>query len=142
MAMSCLFTPLHGFADDSNVKVRSLVNPLHSNAIQIGDVLERTIEVEVSADYRLPKTSLPIKGENRNGIELRDIAVHTSKSGESVIYTIALSYQVFASAAKTGGDAIARRALVTHRGRKTTDYRCACMAVLVFAIGDRRPDQR
>lgn len=100
LAISCVLTPVYAFADEAGVKVRSLVNPLHSNSIQMGDVLDRTIEVEVSANYQLPKTSLPIKGENRHGIELRDIVVHTSKSGESIIYTIALSYQVFASAAK------------------------------------------
>ena len=100
LVISCLLAPMHGFANEAAVKVRSLINPMHSNAIQIGDVLERTIEVEVSADYQLPKTSLPIKGENRNGIELRDIAVQTTKSGERVIYTLFLSSQVLASAAK------------------------------------------
>lgn len=100
LVISSLLAPMHGFASEAAVKVRSLINPMHSNAIQIGDVLQRTIEVEVNANYQLPKTSLPIKGENRNGIELRDIAVQTTKSGESVIYTIFLSYQVFASAAK------------------------------------------
>lgn len=100
LAIGCLLTAMHGFANEAEVKVRSLINPMHSNAIQIGDVLERTIEVEVSGEYQLPKTSLPMKGENRNGIELRDIAVQTTKSGDSVIYKIWLSYQVFASAAK------------------------------------------
>ncbi len=100
LAISCLLTAMQGFANEAEVKVRSLINPMHSNAIQIGDVLERTIEVEVSAAYQLPKTSLPMKGENRNGIELRDIVVQTTKSGDSVIYKISLSYQVFASAAK------------------------------------------
>lgn len=100
LVISSLLVPIQGVANEAGVKVRNLINPTHSNAIQIGDVLERTIEVEVSADYLLPKTSLPIKGESRNGIELRDIAVQTTKSRKSVIYKISLSYQVFATAAK------------------------------------------
>lgn len=100
LIISCLFAPVYGFADEAGVKVRSLTNPKYSNAIQMGDVLERSIEVEVSSAYRLPKTSLPIKGESRDGIELRDIVVHSSKSSDSTIYKIFLSYQVFASADK------------------------------------------
>jgi mxaA protein len=100
LAMCCLLTPLHGQADVNSIKIHNLANPLYSNAIHMGDVLERSIEVEVNSAYQLPKTSLPIKGESRNGIELRDISVKTTKISDSVIYKISLSYQVFTSAAK------------------------------------------
>lgn len=74
--------------------------PKFSNGITMGDVLERAFDVEVDAHYQLTKTSLPLKGTNRNGIELRDIHVDTSKHGDKNIYHIALRYQVFASAAR------------------------------------------
>lgn len=87
-------------AQNSDVIILSMSNPVNSNGIRMGDVLNRTFEIEVDSVYQLPKTSLPMKGENRNGIELRDINVQTKKHGDKNVYTIALSYQVFASAAK------------------------------------------
>jgi mxaA protein len=94
-----LFTSM-ALAQNSNVKILSMSNPANSNGIQIGDVLNRTFNVKVDSVYQLPKSSLPMKGENRNGIELRDINVQTTRHGDKNVYTIALSYQVFASAAK------------------------------------------
>lgn len=94
-----LFTSM-ALAQNSDVKILSMSNPANSNGIQIGDVLNRTFDVEVDSVYQLPKSSLPMKGENRNGIELRDINVQTTKHGDKNVYTIALSYQVFANAAK------------------------------------------
>ena len=94
-----LFTSM-ALAQNSDVKILSMSNPKNSNGIQIGDVLNRTFDVEVDSVYQLPKSSLPMKGENRSGIELRDINVQMTKHGDKNVYTIALSYQVFASAAK------------------------------------------
>lgn len=94
-----IFTSLT-FAQESEMKILSVSNPLNSNGIQMGDVLNRTIKIEANATYQLPKTSLPMKGENRNGIELRDISVQTTKHGDKNTYTLALSYQVFVSSAK------------------------------------------
>jgi len=84
----------------SDVNILSMSNPVNSNGIQIGDVLNRTLDIEVDSTYQLPKTSLPMKGESRKGIELRDINVQMTKHGGKNVYTIALGYQVFASAAK------------------------------------------
>lgn len=98
--VSLIFFTSLTFAQESGVKILSISNPLKSNGIQMGEVLNRTIKIEANTAYQLPKTSLPMKGENRNGIELRDIAVQASKGSNSNIYTIALSYQVFASADK------------------------------------------
>lgn len=94
-----LFTSITS-AHASDVEILSVTNPVKSNGIQMGDVLNRTLDIEVDSAYELPKTSLPMKGETRNGIELRDINVQTTKRGNKNVYTVALSYQVFASAAK------------------------------------------
>jgi len=98
--VSLVFFTSLTLAQESGVKILSITNPLHSNGIQMGEVLNRTIKIEVNTAYQLPKTSLPMKGENRNGMELRDITVQASKGSNTNIYTIALSYQVFASADK------------------------------------------
>jgi mxaA protein len=94
-----LFAPL-ALGNVPDVKILSVINPNTSNNVQIGDVLTRSIDVAVDAAYQLPKTSLPMKGERRNGIELSDISVRTSKGNGVIIYKVILSYQVFVSAAK------------------------------------------
>jgi mxaA protein len=82
------------------LRILHITNPSNNNGIQIGDILNRTIAVEVGASYNLPKTSLPIKGERRDGIELTDISVTSKQSGERTVFTISLSYQVFDTADK------------------------------------------
>lgn len=85
-------------AQESDARVLSVINPSQSNSIQVGDVLSRTVEIEVNSTYQISKTALPMKGSNRNGIELADITVKSSQHNQKNIYTIALRYQVFASA--------------------------------------------
>jgi mxaA protein len=87
-------------AQSNEVKVLKISNPAGSNGIQIGDVLTRTITIETDTAYDLPKTSLAIKGESKNDIELHDINVSTTKSLNKKLFQITLSYQVFANAAK------------------------------------------
>jgi len=87
-------------ANDSSHNLINITNPKYSNGIQIGDVLNRTIEFETDAIFKLPKTSLPMKGENRNGIEVREVTTQSAKHGEKVIYKVEISYQVFTSSAK------------------------------------------
>ncbi|MGZ8269640.1 MAG: nonribosomal peptide synthetase MxaA [Methylophilus sp.] len=88
------------FGQNGEVKVLSISNPANNNGIQIGDVLTRTITLESSSAYDLPKTSLAIKGESKNDIELRDINVSTTKNLSNKLFQVTLSYQVFANAAQ------------------------------------------
>lgn len=88
------------YAESNEVKVLKIINPAVNNGIQIGDVLTRTITIETDTAYDLPKTSLAIKGESKNDIELHDINVSTTKSLNKKLFKITLSYQVFANAAK------------------------------------------
>jgi mxaA protein len=94
-----LFASL-ALGNTTDVKMLSVINPHTSNNIQVGDVLIRSIDVAVDSTYQLPKTSLPMKGEVRNGIELSDISVKTTKGNGTIIYKITLTYQVFVSAPK------------------------------------------
>lgn len=97
-------------AQVAEARVLRVINPSQSNGIQIGDVMNRTMEIEVSSPYQIAKNALPMKGLNRNGIELADITVkkllrdnlpsNNLHSDNKNIYTITLRYQVFASAAQ------------------------------------------
>lgn len=87
-----------GTAQANEIKIISLRNPVASNGVRIGDILQRVIEVETPEGVQLPKTSLPLKGDNRNGMELRDISVEQFKVNGHQHYLIAMSYQVFANA--------------------------------------------
>lgn len=81
----------------ATVQVVSLHNPALYAGIQIGDVLQRSVKLAVAADDQLVENSLPLKGVQRNGIELRQIHVdHQSQDGKKV-YTVAFDYQIFAS---------------------------------------------
>ncbi|MDP8567491.1 hypothetical protein [Methylophilus aquaticus] len=78
----------------------ALKNPAHYSGIQIGDVLQRTITIAVEKPYQLVRTRLPIKGLNRQGIELRDIEIESTQAAGKTVYQIAFSYQVFANTGK------------------------------------------
>jgi mxaA protein len=90
----CLTTGLQA----AEVKIIQLSNPPASNGIRIGDILNRSLELEVPQGYQLPATALPMQGDTREGMELRAIHVTSAKHGGQQRYSIALSYQVFAHA--------------------------------------------
>ncbi len=82
------------------VKVVSVHNPAQYAGIQIGDVLQRSITLSVSAQDQLNDSSLPLKGLQRNGIELRQLQVSSASQADKKIYTLVFDYQVFASSGK------------------------------------------
>lgn len=86
-------------AADKDTVIR-IINPKFNHSVQVGDVLNRTIVAKGVSGSSLPKAALPLKGEQFDGIELRDVAVETDEQGGQNIYTVALSYQVFAVAEK------------------------------------------
>ncbi len=106
ITLVCLaFAVPSAIAQEADARILRVINPSQSNGIQVGDVMDRTMEIEVNSPYQISKNALPMKGLNRNGIELADITVKTLPrnslhSDNKNIYTIALRYQVFASAAK------------------------------------------
>src|SRR5450830_1049088 len=84
--------------EESPISMLKISNPSQSTGIHIGDVLHRQIELVASQPYQLSPNSLPTKGNNSNGIELTEIKVSNNKSGDKNVYTIDLTYQVFAQA--------------------------------------------
>jgi mxaA protein len=84
----------------ADIKIIHIVNPLQSSGIQVGDVLNRSLELSVDPSYELNKTSLPMKGEVRNGVELTSINIQSARQLEGRKFYIDLRYQVFAGADK------------------------------------------
>jgi len=82
------------------VKVLSIRNPASYAGIQLGDVLQRTIRLSVPAQDQLHENELPLKGLQRNGIELRQLQVNSELQSGKKIYTLMFEYQVFASSGK------------------------------------------
>ena len=77
------------------------INPTRDAGYVVGDVLDRTIILNVKKPYELVKESLPIEGyEHRyrgqiSGIELIKISHKESDSSEGVNHELQLRYQVF-----------------------------------------------
>jgi mxaA protein len=82
----------------------SLVNPDRSAGFMMGDLLSRSVTIEVKEPYKLVETTLPIVGyEHRyrgqvSGIELRKISHAHKENRDSITYTIDLTYQIFTTA--------------------------------------------
>lgn len=85
-------------AVEPEARILRIVNPPQSNGIHIGDVLQRKVKIELKQPYAISKTAFPLKGSNTQGMELVDISVRTDAGDDKTVYTIALSYQVFAHA--------------------------------------------
>lgn len=106
LTLFAIFSPGCGLAvaepvpGGQEVRLMQLENPARSTGIQIGDRLERRLQVEVTQPYQLANSALPIKGSSRDGIELVDIRLDKKSDGQSTLYTLALHYQVFAAATK------------------------------------------
>jgi len=100
IGLTSLFVAPCALSQEAEAKIVNVINPPFSNGIQVGDVLSRTFEIETGLGYQIPKTALPMKGENRNGIELTDVTVKSSTSKTKNNYTITLRYQIFTSAEK------------------------------------------
>jgi len=82
----------------------SKVDPARNVGFLMGDMLDRTITLEVKKPYKLIETTLPIVGyEHRykgqvSGIELRKISHSTKENRDTTTYVIQLAYQVFTTA--------------------------------------------
>lgn len=82
----------------------NLVNPDRTGGFMMGDLLNRTVTIEVKKPYKLVETTLPIVGyEHRykgqvSGIELRKISHSHQETSNGITYTINLTYQIFTTA--------------------------------------------
>ncbi len=72
-------------------------NPPTYAGIRLGDVLRRSLQVETDAGDTLETASLPLKGLQRQGVELRQVTVHQQAKAGKTRVTVDFEYQVFAS---------------------------------------------
>lgn len=85
-------------AHAAEARIAAIANPTQSNGIQVGDVLRRSVTINVEAPYQLSKSTLPAKGTVRNGIELVEARVESRAGNGTTEYRLHLGYQVFAHA--------------------------------------------
>lgn len=99
LALLCLLLALPvPAADDARYSLQ-IRNPDRDLGYIVGDILTRTVVLEVPPPYVLAPSSLPAKGRNRHGIELREVDLAQSAASDATRYTLRLDYQVFSSAA-------------------------------------------
>lgn len=79
-------------------RILRIDNPPQPYGVQIGDILQRTLQIELAPGYALSPSSLPVEGTRSGGMELVDVAVDQAQ-GMDTRYTVQLRYQVFAQAA-------------------------------------------
>lgn len=86
--------------DEKYVRL-SIADPIRDSGYTVGDLITRTVTLEVKKPFKLLDTSLPIVGYEKRyqgqviGIELRDIKKVEEDTSDSTIYTIDLTYQIF-----------------------------------------------
>jgi mxaA protein len=81
--------------------VMHVVNPERDLGYTVGDILSRTVTLEVKKPYLLQETSLPIVGYEKKikaqaiGIDLREITKEVATTPDKTTYVLHLAYQVF-----------------------------------------------
>jgi mxaA protein len=103
MVISLIFSSVFANAETekeniaaSNIKPKmTIINPPSMAGIHIGDVLTRTLEIEISNPYSLTEGSLPKKNSKHDGMELVNIVVQTASKSDLKKYIIRMDYQVF-----------------------------------------------
>lgn len=111
--------------DEKYINVKEL-NPTRDAGYVVGDILNRTITLEVKKPYELVNESLPIVGyEHRwkgqiSGIELVKINTESTQHANSETHVINLSYQVFTTS-RTAKPAILRGEILKIRNTTNKD---------------------
>lgn len=96
LAANLLLTATGLQAQEPEALIMAIANPAQSNGVHIGDVLHRSITLEVKTPYQLSKTAYPMKGTNRDGMELVDFKAESTSTGQITRYRLDFSYQIFA----------------------------------------------
>lgn len=102
------------------IHVLHLQNPAHYAGIQIGDVLQRRITLSVPESLQLQPDKLPIRGVQRNGIELRQVQETHARQADKMLYTLTFEYQVFASSGQPVQLALPPEQIVLTSGASVT----------------------
>ena len=110
LAMSNLLLPLAVGAEaplpevELGIVTCKEINPERKIGYTVGDILQRTIVLDIKQPYKLVGTSLPIVGYEKRwknqltGIELNQISHTQQAHANSTTHTLQLAYQVFTNA--------------------------------------------
>ncbi len=113
---------------DSRVTLQ-VFNPERDVAYTIGELVPRTVVLEVQRPFKLVDTSLPIPGYERRwkgqvtGIELHTISKSQSLGLGTNIYILNLTYQIFTSSSVTKPAFLPAETLKFSDGKTTFSYR-------------------
>jgi len=83
-----------------NARDISIQNPSRNVGLKIGDVLTRTVSVDLPPGFRIAKSALPQKNSQQQGIELAEVTLDETSVGKAMHYTLTLRYQIFAHRAQ------------------------------------------
>lgn len=120
-AIALLLLAFAAQAANSPAYTLQVKNPERALGHFVGDVLTRTIRLDVDPAYQLAVGSLPVKGISRHGLELREAAVAPILYRGRVRYIIRLSYQVFGNGAGVKKAALPQETLkFTSKGKSFT----------------------
>jgi mxaA protein len=101
-------------------RILRIDNPPQPYSVQIGDLLQRTVQIEFAPGYALSPSSLPVKGTRNDGIELVEVTVDQPQ-GDDTRYAVKLRYQVFAQASAPASKALpATKLAATGDGKMLT----------------------
>lgn len=120
--------PQDNVAQDARVKIET-IEPDRAVGYVIGELVPRTVKLEVAKPYTLLETSLPIPGYERrykgqvSGIELRKISTEVSSGTNSTTYTLHLAYQVFKTSLTATPAALPAETVKFSGNKQIFDYR-------------------
>lgn len=98
----CFLCVLYTFVSNSmaaEMYELHIQNPKKQMGYVVGDVFTRTVELKVQNPYKLTDASIPTKGLNQKGIELRAVTMTEKQTSKTRDYHLQLEYQIFNSGA-------------------------------------------
>jgi mxaA protein len=118
IALACALFLLASMSTAAELYELHIQNPEKQIGYVVGDVFTRTVELNVKAPYKLSAASIPTKGLQQKGIELRAVKVTEKETSKSTRYQLQLKYQIFTSGPTVRKLEIAKHPLIiTHAGK-------------------------
>ena len=114
---------------DEGVVTLTEVNPKRNVGYTVGDIIERTIILDIKKPYQLLDTSLPIVGYERRykgqlvGINLSDIRHEKEEFEDFNRHTLNLAYQVFTNKVVAKPAILPPEIIKLQKGKEIVQYR-------------------
>jgi len=149
IALFLLCLSLPGISADMDAELPSVkegvvtareVNPPREVGYTVGDILERTVVLDIKKPYKLLDTSLPIVGYERRykgqvvGIELRSIKHEQKDFDEFSRHTLRLGYQVFTNNVVAKPAMLPPEIIKLQNGKEFVQYRIPSWQFVISPI--------